>query len=335
MAQTGVVPLVPLQRGSPDFARREAVGTGTSQDLVVSYLREIGQFPLLSAAEEVSLAKSVEVGLLAEEQLSEMNIESEDELGDKPSRAELAELVRIGQAAKHRLVESNLRLVVSVARRYTRRGLNLLDLIQEGNVGLIRAVERFDFAKGFKFSTYASWWIRQAISRALADQGRTIRLPVHVSDQLNRLLRAMRRLSQAIARDPTVTELADATALPPERVLQLLAYADEPVSLQSPVGEKQSDLGEFVEDSDAMSPADIVARAMLREHINRILASLSEREQAVVRLRYGLEDGRARTLEEVGEVFGVTRERVRQIESRTLNKLRTGGWTAELREYLR
>jgi RNA polymerase primary sigma factor len=302
-------------------------GVGTT-DLVVRYLREIGQFPLLSADEEVTLARSVEAGLLADERLAQI-------VEDHPDRDDLAELVQMGRASKRRLVESNLRLVVSVARRYTRRGLSLLDLIQEGNVGLIRAVERFDYMKGFKFSTYASWWIRQAISRALADQGRTIRLPVHVSDQLNRLLRVMRRLAQTEAREPTVAELAVATSLPPERVAQLLGYADDPVSLQSPVGEKENSLGDLVEDSDAMSPADLVARAMLREHIDRILAGLSERERAVVRLRYGLDDGRVRTLEEVGVAFGVTRERIRQIENRTLVKLRAGGWTSELREYLR
>jgi RNA polymerase primary sigma factor len=295
---------------------------------VVRYLREIGQFPLLSADEEVTLAQSVEAGLLADERLAQV-------AEDHPDWDDLAHLVQMGRASKRRLVESNLRLVVSVARRYTRRGLSLLDLIQEGNVGLIRAVERFDYMKGFKFSTYASWWIRQAISRALADQGRTIRLPVHVSDQLNRLLRVMRRLAQTEAREPTVAELAVATSLPAERVAQLLGYADDPVSLQSPVGEKENSLGDLVEDSDAMSPADLVARAMLREHIDRILAGLSEREQAVVRLRYGLDDGRVRTLEEVGAAFGVTRERIRQIENRTLVKLRAGGWTSELREYLR
>lgn len=327
VAQAGVLPLVPQQRPRT-VAGASHRAEGTSPDLVVHYLREIGRFALLSAAEEVTLACSVEAGLLADERLAIIADDHQD-------RADLAELVRLGRMAKRRLIESNLRLVVSVARRYTRRGLSILDLIQEGNVGLIRAVERFDYTKGFKFSTYASWWIRQAISRALADQGRTIRLPVHVSDQLNRLLRVMRRLSQAQAREPTIAELAAATSMPVERVTQLLVYADDPVSLQNPVGEKENDLGDLIEDDDAMAPADVVARAMLREHINQILTGLSERERAVVRLRYGLDDGRARTLEEVGAVFGVTRERIRQIENRTLSKLRAGGRTSELREFLR
>ncbi|WP_420841954.1 sigma-70 family RNA polymerase sigma factor [Haloactinopolyspora alba] len=303
-------------------------GRDDGADLTRRYLREIGRVPLLSAADEVALARAIEVGVLAEERLSSSN-------GRDPDHDALVELVRRGRQAKAELVEANLRLVVSVARRYTRRGLPLLDLVQEGNVGLMRAVERFDYAKGFKFSTYATWWIRQAISRALAEQGRTIRLPVHVVDELNRVLRAVRSAAQIQARDLSVDEIAEATSLDPERVAELLSYADEPVSLQSPVGEAaDTSFGDFVEDNDALTPDELVARLMLRDQVEQVLDGLSERERRVVRLRYGLDDGRARTLEEVGQEFGVTRERVRQIEHRTLTKLRRNEWAGELRDYL-
>lgn len=301
---------------------------GVSTDLTRRYLREIGRVPLLSASQEVELAQAVEAGVLAEERLSVVG-------ADDPDHAMLTELVRLGQKAKARLVEANLRLVVSVARRYTRRGLPLLDLIQEGNLGLIRAVERFDYTRGFKFSTYATWWIRQSIGRALAEQARTIRLPVHVVDELNRVLRVIRTMAQADGREPSIAELAEATSLPPARITELLSYAEQPVSLQSPVGESaENTLGEFVEDTETPGPEELVAQVLLRDQVEQVLDGLAERERAVVRLRYGLHDGRARTLEEIGREFGVTRERVRQIEHRTLTKLRRNEWADELRDYL-
>ncbi|WP_238992259.1 sigma-70 family RNA polymerase sigma factor [Jiangella ureilytica] len=301
---------------------------GGGTDLTRRYLREIGRIPLLSATDEVRLARAIEAGLLAEDRLA-------NGPDPGPDRDALVELVRLGRLAKAALIEANLRLVVSIARRYTRRGLPLLDLVQEGNVGLIRAVERFDHARGFKFSTYATWWIRQAISRALAEQGRTIRLPVHVVDELNRVLRVLRTMSQSQARDPSVHELAAAVSLPVDRVVELLSYAEEPVSLQLPVGESAENVfGDFVEDTDELSPEELVAQLLLRDQVEQVLDGLSEREKMVVRLRYGLHDGRARTLEEVGREFGVTRERVRQIEHRTLTKLRRNEWASELRDYL-
>ncbi|WP_238992898.1 sigma-70 family RNA polymerase sigma factor [Jiangella aurantiaca] len=324
------VPVAVVDDDDPPAApmpRIHDAGPGGGTDLTRRYLREIGRIPLLSGAEEVRLARAIEAGLLAGERLA---------AGDAgPDHDALVEVVRIGQRAKASLIEANLRLVVSIARRYTRRGLPMLDLIQEGNVGLIRAVERFDHARGFKFSTYATWWIRQAISRALAEQGRTIRLPVHVVDELNRVLRVLRTLAQKQARDPSVEELAAATSLPADRVVELLSYAEEPVSLQLPVGESSDNMfGDFVEDTDALSPEELVAQLLLRDQVEQVLDGLSEREKMVVRLRYGLHDGRTRTLEEVGREFGVTRERVRQIEHRTLTKLRRNEWASELRDYL-
>ncbi|WP_239000840.1 sigma-70 family RNA polymerase sigma factor [Jiangella asiatica] len=326
----GPPPASPASTGrastGPAHPRADDVGGGT--DLTRHYLREIGRIPLLTATEEVRLARAIEAGVLAEERLTASTAPSPDD-------EYLREVARLGRQAKASLVEANLRLVVSIARRYTRRGLPLLDLIQEGNVGLIRAVERFDHARGFKFSTYATWWIRQAISRALAEQSRTIRLPVHVVDELNRVLRVLRAIAQSEARDPTVQELAAAASLPVDRVVELLTYAEEPVSLQSPVGESADNtFGDFVEDTDALSPEELVAQLMLRDQVEQVLDGLSERERAVVRLRYGLHDGRTRTLEEVGREFGVTRERVRQIEHRTLTKLRRNEWASELRDYL-
>ncbi len=311
---------------TPSRRRRDAVEAAAGADLVRRYLNEIGKVPLLSAADEVRLAREIEVGVLAEERLVHG--------GPGDDIEGLRELVRIGAAAKRRLIEANLRLVVSVARRHSRRGLPLLDVIQEGNLGLIRAVERFDYTKGFKFSTYATWWIRQAITRALADQGRAIRLPVHVTDELNRILRARRSLSRHQV-DATATDIAAATGIPVERVSELMAFADEPVSLQTPVGtDADSTLGDFVEDVEAASPADVVAQAMLRDHVEAVLARLTPRERDIVRLRYGLDDGRSRTLEEVGRYFGVTRERIRQIEYRTLRKLRLTDDAGQLRDYL-
>ncbi|WP_245951321.1 sigma-70 family RNA polymerase sigma factor [Phytoactinopolyspora halophila] len=310
--------------GAADYA-----APGVNPDLVRRYLDEIGRVPLLSAAEEVTLAREIEAGVLAEERIAKNGRAD-------PDYDDLNQLVLIGRAAKRRLTEANLRLVVSVARRYMRRGLTLLDLVQEGNVGLMRAVERFDYTRGFKFSTYATWWIRQAISRALAEQSRTIRLPVHVVDELNRVLRARRAMWQTQTRDPSPEELARLSGIEPERVTELLTFVDEPVSLQAPVGERaEQSFGELVEDTDELSPAEIVTQSMLRDQVLAALSCLNERERRVVRLRFGLDDGRVRTLEEVGRILGVTRERIRQIERRTLNKLRQEKAATALREYLR
>lgn len=301
-------------------------------DLVRQYLREIGRVPLLTAEQEVELARAVEAGLFAEHCLAEGGLAGR---AIDATPAELQALVRMGREAKRQLIEANLRLVVSVAKRCTGRGLPLLDLIQEGNLGLIRAVEKFDYTRGYKFSTYATWWIRQAISRAIADQSRAIRVPVHVVDTINRILRAQRQLFQQLGRDPAIEEIAEAVSLDPERTSELLRMAREPVSLHTPIGEMEaSELGDLIEDLDAVAPLEAAASSLMREHINRALAQLGERERFVVQMRYGLTDGQIHTLEEVGRRFGVTRERVRQIEAKTLAKLRGGGWAVGLREYL-
>ncbi|MEQ4205753.1 RNA polymerase sigma factor [Actinopolymorpha sp. B9G3] len=297
-------------------------------DLVRQYLREIGRVRLLTAAQEVELSRSIEAGLFAERSLVEGGTVD-------ATPAELQALVRLGCEAKRHLIEANLRLVVSVAKRCTGRGLPLLDLIQEGNLGLIRAVEKFDYTRGYKFSTYATWWIRQAISRAIADQSRAIRVPVHVVDAINRILRAQRTLFQQLGRDPLIEEVAEAVALDPDRTSELLRLAREPVSLHTPIGEMEaSELGDLIEDLDAVAPLEAAASSLMREHIDRALAQLGERERYVVQMRYGLTDGQVHTLEEVGRRFGVTRERVRQIEAKTLAKLRGGGWAPGLKEYL-
>jgi RNA polymerase primary sigma factor len=298
-------------------------------DVVRQYLREIGRVPLLSASDEVELARAVEAGLFAEEAL-------EGALAwCGADRAELAAVVEAGHVAKRRMVEANLRLVVSVAKRYTGRGLPLLDLIQEGNLGLIRAVEKFDYSKGFKFSTYATWWIRQSVTRAIADQARSIRMPVHVVETLHKVLRVQRQLGADLGHDPTVEQIADATRLDPARVSELLELAPEPVSLSIRVGEsEESELGDLIEDLDSENPETQAASHLLSAYLDAMLGSLGERERRVVRLRYGLEDGRTHTLEEVGHSFGVTRERVRQIEARSLSKLRHSREAEGLREYL-
>ncbi|WP_234343371.1 RNA polymerase sigma factor [Streptomyces sp. WM6372] len=309
--------------------RADTGGAGPSADLFRQYLREIGRIPLLSAAEEVELARRVEAGLFAEEKL-----------GNTPDldlrlALDLDKLVVMGRMAKRRLIESNLRLVVSVAKRYVGRGLTMLDLVQEGNLGLIRAVEKFDYARGYKFSTYATWWIRQAMSRALADQARTIRVPVHVVELINRVVRVQRRMLQERGYEPTAEEVAVHLELTPERVLEVLRLAQEPVSLHAPVGEEDDvALGDLIEDGDAASPMESAAFFLLREHLEAVLSTLGERERKVVQLRYGLADGRPRTLEEIGRIFGVTRERIRQIESKTLNKLRDHAFADQLRGYL-
>ncbi|MDT0402884.1 RNA polymerase sigma factor [Streptomyces edwardsiae] len=302
---------------------------GPSSDLFRQYLREIGRIPLLTAAEEVELARRVEAGLFAEEKLRLAP--------DLDSRlaVDLDRIVVMGRMAKRRLIEANLRLVVSVAKRYVGRGLTMLDLVQEGNLGLIRAVEKFDYARGYKFSTYATWWIRQAMSRALADQARTIRVPVHVVELINRVVRVQRRMLQERGYEPTPEEVAAHLDLPPERVGEVLRLAQEPVSLHAPVGEEDDvALGDLIEDGDAASPVESAAFLLLREHLEAVLSTLGERERKVVQLRYGLVDGRARTLEEIGRIFGVTRERIRQIESKTLNKLRDHAFADQLRGYL-
>ncbi|MEV6552193.1 RNA polymerase sigma factor [Streptomyces sp. NPDC051597] len=302
---------------------------GPSSDLFRQYLREIGRIPLLTAAEEVELARRVEAGLFAEEKLAG----TPDP--DSQLAVDLDKLVVMGRMAKRRLIEANLRLVVSVAKRYVGRGLTMLDLVQEGNLGLIRAVEKFDYARGYKFSTYATWWIRQAMSRALADQARTIRVPVHVVELINRVVRVQRRMLQERGYEPTPEEVAAHLDLPPERVSEVLRLAQEPVSLHAPVGEEDDvALGDLIEDGDAASPVESAAFLLLREHLEAVLSTLGERERKVVQLRYGLADGRPRTLEEIGRIFGVTRERIRQIESKTLNKLRDHAFADQLRGYL-
>ncbi|MFE0175473.1 RNA polymerase sigma factor [Streptomyces sp. NPDC059002] len=313
---------LPAPRGRTDTG-------GPSSDLFRQYLREIGRIPLLTAAEEVELARGVEAGLFAEEKLS-----NTPDL-DSQLALDLDKLVVRGRMAKRRLIEANLRLVVSVAKRYVGRGLTMLDLVQEGNLGLIRAVEKFDYARGYKFSTYATWWIRQAMSRALADQARTIRVPVHVVELINRVVRVQRRMLQERGYEPTPEEVAAHLDLPHERVSEVLRLAQEPVSLHAPVGEEDDvALGDLIEDGDATSPVESAAFLLLREHLEAVLSTLGERERKVVQLRYGLADGRPRTLEEIGRIFGVTRERIRQIESKTLNKLRDHAFADQLRGYL-
>jgi RNA polymerase primary sigma factor len=313
----------PPRGGSADPGRR--AGTG---DLVRIYLREIGRVPLLTAEAEVELAKSIEAGLFAEEKLH----------GGFPlmdvASAELAELAAEGLRAKQRLIEANLRLVVSIAKRYIGRGLVFLDLIQEGNLGLIRAVEKFDYTKGYKFSTYATWWIRQAITRAIADQARTIRIPVHMVETINKMARVQRQLHQDLGREATAAEIAEELGLSQERVAEIQRIAQEPVSLQAPIGEEDSDLGDFIEDADAVVPMEAAAFIMLQDQLEQILHNLTPREQKIIQLRFGLMDGHPRTLEEVGREFGVTRERIRQIESKTLSKLRHPSRAQMLKEYL-
>ncbi|MDX3497173.1 RNA polymerase sigma factor [Streptomyces turgidiscabies] len=324
-----VEPAERLRARAPARGPSRADTSGPSSDLFRQYLREIGRIPLLTAAEEVDLARRVEAGLFAEEKL---RLASDL---DSQLALDLDRLVVLGRMAKRRLIEANLRLVVSVAKRYVGRGLTMLDLVQEGNLGLIRAVEKFDYARGYKFSTYATWWIRQAMSRALADQARTIRVPVHVVELINRVVRVQRRMLQERGYEPTPEEVAAHLDLLPERVSEVLRLAQEPVSLHAPVGEEDDvALGDLIEDGDAASPVESAAFLLLREHLEAVLSTLGERERKVVQLRYGLADGRPRTLEEIGRIFGVTRERIRQIESKTLNKLRDHAFADQLRGYL-
>ena len=317
-------------------ARPDGVGrSGGSADPVRTYLREIGKVDLLTGPQEVALARRIEAGLQAVAGIAALEYHyAGDPIPEEECRP-LERLVADGFQAKKDLIEANLRLVVSIAKRYLGRGLLFLDLIQEGNLGLIRAVEKFDHTKGFKFSTYATWWIRQAITRAIADQARTIRIPVHMVETINTVLRIQRQLLQELGREPTVEELAVKVSMPPARVREIQRIAQEPVSLETPVGqEDDSSLGDFIEDQQAVAPADAAARALLSEAVGEALAELTERERQVVRLRFGLEDGQIRTLEEVGREFGVTRERIRQIEAKTLAKLRHPIRSQKLRDYL-
>jgi len=326
LLDTPVEDMEDLRRGDEAEAGRRA----SPGDLVRIYLREIGRVPLLTAEDEVELAKSIEAGLFAEEKLRGLPA-----FGPIRARADdLAQLAADGVAAKQRLIEANLRLVVSIAKRYIGRGLIFLDLIQEGNLGLIRAVEKFDYAKGYKFSTYATWWIRQAITRAIADQARTIRIPVHMVETINKLARVQRQLHQDLGREATVAEIAAELGIGLQRVAEIQRVAQEPVSLQAPIGEEDSDLGDFIEDADAVVPMEAAAFIMLQDQLEEILDTLSTREQTIIQLRFGLTDGHPKTLEEVGREFGVTRERIRQIESKTLAKLRHPSRAQVLRAYL-
>nr|PZM97067.1 MAG: RNA polymerase subunit sigma [Thermocrispum agreste] len=301
---------------------------GPSADLVRVYLNGIGKTALLTAADEVELAKRIEAGVFAQHVL-----DTEEDLSDE-RRAELKALVADGQQAKNHLLEANLRLVVSLAKRYTGRGMPLLDLIQEGNLGLIRAVEKFDYTKGFKFSTYATWWIRQAITRGMADQGRTIRLPVHLVEQVNKLSRIKRDLHQKLGREATNEELAAESGIPEDKVAKLLDHARDPVSLDMPVGtEEDAPLGDFIEDAEATDAESAVISGILQDDLRRVLATLDEREQNVIRLRYGIDDGQPRTLDQIGKHFGLSRERVRQIEREVMSKLRQGERAERLRAY--
>ncbi|MGC4805518.1 RNA polymerase sigma factor [Micromonospora sp. DT233] len=313
-------------------ARRDAELTA-SADSVRAYLKQIGKVPLLNAEQEVELAKRIEAGLYAAEQMR-----AAEESGQKLTREmfrDLGWISRDGERAKNHLLEANLRLVVSLAKRYTGRGMAFLDLIQEGNLGLIRAVEKFDYTKGYKFSTYATWWIRQAITRAMADQARTIRIPVHMVEVINKLGRIQRELLQDLGREPTPEELAKEMDITPEKVLEIQQYAREPISLDQTIGDEgDSQLGDFIEDSEAVVAVDAVSFSLLQDQLQQVLQTLSEREAGVVRLRFGLTDGQPRTLDEIGQVYGVTRERIRQIESKTMSKLRHPSRSQVLRDYL-
>jgi RNA polymerase primary sigma factor len=337
--------LPPTARKSGDFvwdeeesealrqARKDAELTA-SADSVRAYLKQIGKVALLNAEEEVELAKRIEAGLYAAERVRAVPADGA-KTASPQMRRDLNWIVRDGERAKNHLLEANLRLVVSLAKRYTGRGMAFLDLIQEGNLGLIRAVEKFDYTKGYKFSTYATWWIRQAITRAMADQARTIRIPVHMVEVINKLGRIQRELLQDLGREPTPEELAKEMDITPEKVLEIQQYAREPISLDQTIGDEgDSQLGDFIEDSEAVVAVDAVSFTLLQDQLQSVLATLSEREAGVVRLRFGLTDGQPRTLDEIGQVYGVTRERIRQIESKTMSKLRHPSRSQVLRDYL-
>lgn len=310
------------------------------EDPVRMYLKEIGKVPLLSADEEIEYAGKIEDGAAAAEKLKDIekmleSAEGEEKEALEKEKKELGYVIADGDAAKQKLAEANLRLVVSIAKRYVGRGMLFLDLIQEGNLGLIKAVEKFDYRKGFKFSTYATWWIRQAITRAIADQARTIRIPVHMVETINKLIRVSRQLLQELGREPTPEEIAEEMNMPEERVREILKISQEPVSLETPIGEEEdSHLGDFIQDDNVPVPSDAAAFTLLKEQLVEVLGTLTEREQKVLRLRFGLDDGRARTLEEVGKEFNVTRERIRQIEAKALRKLRHPSRSRKLKDYL-
>ena len=312
-----------------DAPPQTVLTAGATADPVKDYLKLIGRVPLLNAEMEVDLSLRVEAGLFAEEKLAK------DKKLDKKARREFEQLVLDGRKAKNHLLEANLRLVVSLAKRYTGRGMLFLDLIQEGNLGLIRAVEKFDYTKGYKFSTYATWWIRQAITRAMADQARTIRIPVHMVEVINKLARVQRQMLQDLGREPTPEELAKELDMTPEKVVEVQKYGREPISLHTPLGEEgDSEFGDLIEDSEAIVPADAVSFTLLQEQLHSVLETLSEREAGVVAMRFGLTDGQPKTLDEIGKVYGVTRERIRQIESKTMSKLRHPSRSQVLRDYL-
>jgi len=313
-----------------DAPAQQVVTAGATADPVKDYLKQIGKVALLNAEQEVELAKRIEAGLFAEEKLNK-----EGDKLDPKLRRELQWIAQDGKRAKNHLLEANLRLVVSLAKRYTGRGMLFLDLIQEGNLGLIRAVEKFDYTKGYKFSTYATWWIRQAITRAMADQARTIRIPVHMVEVINKLARVQRQMLQDLGREPTPEELAKELDMTPEKVVEVQKYGREPISLHTPLGEDgDSEFGDLIEDSEAVVPADAVSFTLLQEQLHQVLDTLSEREAGVVAMRFGLTDGQPKTLDEIGKVYGVTRERIRQIESKTMSKLRHPSRSQVLRDYL-
>lgn len=325
-----------VNRKSKTKTRKRSADTSVTMltgDPVRMYLKEIGKVPLLTAAEEIDLAMKIEAGVDAIEQLDKA--EEEGVELERRERRRLTRIEQVGLDAKQQLIEANLRLVVSIAKRYVGRGMLFLDLIQEGNLGLIRAVEKFDYTKGFKFSTYATWWIRQAITRAIADQARTIRIPVHMVETINKLVRIQRQLLQEFGREPTPEEIGKEMGLSAERVREIQKISQEPVSLETPIGEEEdSQLGDFIEDDAAVVPPDAASFSMLQEQLTKVLDGLAERERKVISLRFGLEDGHPRTLEEVGREFGVTRERIRQIESKTLAKLRHPSRSSKLKDYL-
>ena len=312
-----------------DLPAAQVAVAGATADPVKDYLKQIGKVPLLNAEQEVELAKRIEAGLFAEEKLAERGNLSTD------ARIDLEWIAEDGTRAKNHLLEANLRLVVSLAKRYTGRGMLFLDLIQEGNLGLIRAVEKFDYTKGYKFSTYATWWIRQAITRAMADQARTIRIPVHMVEVINKLARVQRQMLQDLGREPTPDELAVELDMTPEKVIEVQKYGREPISLHTPLGEDgDSEFGDLIEDSEAIQPGEAVSFTLLQEQLHSVLDTLSEREAGVVSMRFGLTDGQPKTLDEIGKVYGVTRERIRQIESKTMSKLRHPSRSQVLRDYL-
>jgi RNA polymerase primary sigma factor len=313
-----------------DLPAARVTATGATADPVKDYLRQIGRVPLLNAGQEVELAKRIEAGLFADQKLAEgsRNLSTE-------ARTDLELVAEDGRTARNHLLEANLRLVVSLAKRYTGRGMLFLDLVQEGNLGLIRGVEKFDYTKGYKFSTYATWWIRQAITRSMADQARTIRLPAHMVEIISKLARVRRQMLQDLGREPTPEELAVELDMTPDRVIEVQKYGREPVSLHTPLGEDgDSELGDLIEDSEAIDPGEAVSFTLLQEQLHSVLNTLSEREAGVVSMRFGLTDGQPKTLDEIGKVYGVTRERIRQIESKTMSKLRHPSRSQVLRDYL-